>query len=575
MGGPGWEYTMTKTDGKSLPLRAFFNYWLQERDGDDFSDMLHRSSMLFKMYTTVGFVRVEINRLRYISQNGDKLRFDLAPQRPHQLHRAFKFQKHGMPHVHMLLIMEDKDKFRTVADINSVVSARIPDENQELPATRVSEELHYPYVHACAIRRQWTADSKCEGLHRQDWQVQERLSAAPASYHNRGVDRYAKYRRDTAADQYCVPHNPYLVHKYNCHINVEVCTSIKAVKYLYKYVGKGSDRIPYAVFTDRERQPEAREYVEGHYVIFLEAITRIRGYDLQRMSHAVEVLPVHEKDQQHCTYDETHDAESVVARNQKTKLISFFLACAQGLTGIDGVSVKNCLYLDFPQYFRFDQKTKLWVERKNHIKVIDRIDSVSLRQKERFYIRTLLCRKYGPTSFEDLRTVHGTLYPTYEEAALSMGLLENDEECVVCIRQATLDCMDGQLHELFANILVHCLPANTRALFDQFKAKFMDKRLRDLRRCNETLPEPLSEDMMLGKAMFYSLKSIDNCFQHHRMSLLDYPTLPQLHEFEVFRDLGERQLLNDPRSRLYVVTSYTRAALDDVLATAATMTDED
>ncbi|RHY67123.1 hypothetical protein DYB38_006980 [Aphanomyces astaci] len=239
MGGPGWEYTMTKTDGKSLSLRAFFNYWLQERDGDDFSDMLHRSSMLFKMYTTVGFVR----------------------------------------------------------------------------------------------------------------------------------------------------------------------------------------------------------YVEGRYVTSLEAITRIRCYDLQRMSHAVEVLPVHEKDQQHCTYDETHDAESVVARNQKTKLISFFLACAQGLTGID--------------------------------------------------------------------------------------------------------------------------------------ADFMDKRLRDLRRCNEALPQPLSEDMMLGKAMFYTLKSIDNCFQHHRLSLLDYPTLPQLHEFEVFRDLGERQLLDDPRSRLYVIeTSYTRAALDDVLATAATMTDE-
>ncbi|KAF0720219.1 hypothetical protein AaE_010351, partial [Aphanomyces astaci] len=343
-----------------------------------------------------------------------------------------------------------------------------------------------------------------------------------------GVDGYAKYRRDTAADQYCLPHNPCLVHKYNCHINVEE-------------VYKGSYRITYAVFTDQERQPmldEAREYVEGRYVTSLEAITRIRCYDRQRMSHAVE--------------------------EPKTKLVSFFLACAQGLIGIDGVPAKNCLYLDFPQYFRFDQKTKLWVGRKNHIKVIGRIDSVSPRQKERFYIRTLLFHKYGPTYFEDLRTVHGTLYPTYEEAVLSMGLLENDEEYVVCIRQATLDCMDGQLHELFANILVHCLPANTRALFDQFKADFMDKWLRDLHRCNEALPQPLSEDMILGKAMFDTLKSIDNCFQHHRMSLLDYPTLPQLHEFEVFRDLGERQLLNAPRSRLYVIeTSYTRAALDE------------
>ncbi|RHZ12052.1 hypothetical protein DYB26_014843 [Aphanomyces astaci] len=126
-----------------------------------------------------------------------------------------------------------------------------------------------------------------------------------------------------------------------------------------------------------------------------------------------------------------------------------------------------------------------------------------------------------------------------EEGALSMGLLENDEEYVVCIRQATLDCMDEKLHELFANILVHCLLANSRALFDQFKADFME-----LRRCNKALPEPLSDDMMLGKAMFYTLKGFDNCFQHHRLSLWDYPT------FEVFRDLGERQLLNDPRSRL-------------------------
>jgi hypothetical protein len=30
--------------------------------------------------------------------------------------------------------------------------------------------------------------------------------------------------------------------RYQCHINVEVCSSITAVKYLYKYVYKGHDR---------------------------------------------------------------------------------------------------------------------------------------------------------------------------------------------------------------------------------------------------------------------------------------------------------------------------------------------
>ncbi|KAG2759477.1 hypothetical protein PC129_g24819 [Phytophthora cactorum] len=42
-------------------------------------------------------------------------------------------------------------------------------------------------------------------------------------------------------NQWVVPNNPYLSQNYNCHINVEVCTAITAVKYLYKCVYKGSD----------------------------------------------------------------------------------------------------------------------------------------------------------------------------------------------------------------------------------------------------------------------------------------------------------------------------------------------
>jgi hypothetical protein len=38
-----------------------------------------------------------------------------------------------------------------------------------------------------------------------------------------------------------VPYNPYLSLLFNCHINVEVCTSVAAIKYLHKYVYKGHD----------------------------------------------------------------------------------------------------------------------------------------------------------------------------------------------------------------------------------------------------------------------------------------------------------------------------------------------
>lgn len=44
-------------------------------------------------------------------------------------------------------------------------------------------------------------------------------------------------------NQWVVPYNPYLLSRYNCHINVEICSGVTAVKYLYKYIYKGHDRV--------------------------------------------------------------------------------------------------------------------------------------------------------------------------------------------------------------------------------------------------------------------------------------------------------------------------------------------
>jgi hypothetical protein len=54
-----------------------------------------------------------------------------------------------------------------------------------------------------------------------------------------------------------VPYNPYLLRLFNCHINVEACGSIKAVKYLFKYIYKGHDRTSVAM-------KEADEDSEGN-----------------------------------------------------------------------------------------------------------------------------------------------------------------------------------------------------------------------------------------------------------------------------------------------------------------------
>ena len=65
---------------------------------------------------------------------------------------------------------------------------------------------------------------------------------------NENVNGYPKYKRrdnteDTDSDlvvrgsridnSWVVPYHPYLLLKYNCHINTEICASIKSIKYLF------------------------------------------------------------------------------------------------------------------------------------------------------------------------------------------------------------------------------------------------------------------------------------------------------------------------------------------------------
>lgn len=48
-------------------------------------------------------------------------------------------------------------------------------------------------------------------------------------------------------NSWVVPFNPVLLRTFNAHINIEYCNSVKSIKYICKYVNKGSDHASFTL----------------------------------------------------------------------------------------------------------------------------------------------------------------------------------------------------------------------------------------------------------------------------------------------------------------------------------------
>ncbi|KAG2837052.1 hypothetical protein PC112_g5073 [Phytophthora cactorum] len=307
-----------------------------------------------------------------------------------------EFQARGLPHVHILVILTEEDKPRTRQISDKVVSAELPDKekNPQLYETVITCMIHGPrgaaYPSALCLK-----DGKCTKAFPKPLSEVTKGSAAG----------YPVYRRRRGAAGV----------KYNCHINVEVYTAITGVKYIYKYVYKGSGK---AVITVEavcgegdQTQIEPNEilrFLNPRYISPVEACMRLLDYSVQGKPHVITQLTIHLENEQMVTFRSSDDLAVVVTRGKHTMLTRFFELCASEAP--ENQVAKSTLYQDIPKLFRWDTKAKRWVRRKRYQAALGRMIHVSPRDMQRFYMRVLLCHRKGPTSFENLRTVDGVTY---------------------------------------------------------------------------------------------------------------------------------------------------------------------
>ncbi|PKU74979.1 hypothetical protein MA16_Dca020189 [Dendrobium catenatum] len=270
----------------------------------------------------------------------------------------------------------------------------------------------------------------------------------PRSFSNQTViadDSYPIYRRRQDGHQvkvrnclldnrWVVPYNSYLLSIYNCHINVEICSSIKVVKYIYKYIYKGHDKISVAFSHKNEDQDfdEIQHYQDDRWVAAPEALWRIFEFDLNEMYSLVCNLQLHLEDHQSVYYKGNQNLLDILRTDirKKTMLIEFF-----NLNKIDS-EAKKYLYREIPEKYVWDKTNKIWKRRKKY-EQIGRVNTTNPSDGERDYLRILLNHVYGPTSFSDLLQVHGIQCSTFKETAKMHGLLETDTYISECLNDAS------------------------------------------------------------------------------------------------------------------------------------------
>ncbi|XP_065564322.1 uncharacterized protein LOC136029745 [Artemia franciscana] len=150
------------------------------------------------------------------------------------------------------------------------------------------------------------------------------------------------------------------------------------------------------------------------------------------------------------------------------------------------------LYTEVPSYYTWNAKNKSFERRKQSKPVdcqptifkdttIGRLYIIHSSQHECFFLRLLLVNVSGPTSFEYLRTVKGTIHDTYRIACQALNLLENDQYWDNCINDACETSTPSQIRALFGIIITNCSPSAPTELWEKYKSKMAEDILHRVR----------------------------------------------------------------------------------------------
>ncbi|XP_021985438.2 uncharacterized protein LOC110881517 [Helianthus annuus] len=160
-----------------------------------------------------------------------------------------EFQKRGLPHCHLLLWVTQPYRIKDASDVDNYISAEIPNPILEPQLYKIVTDLmiHGP----CGIVKPdapCMSSGSCSKNYPKEYQEVTSFDDSGYVHYRRQSTGFTVTKNGMKIDNgYVVPYNRVLSMHYMAHINVEYCGWSMLIKYLFKYISKGVDRIHYTI----------------------------------------------------------------------------------------------------------------------------------------------------------------------------------------------------------------------------------------------------------------------------------------------------------------------------------------
>ncbi|KAL3623641.1 hypothetical protein CASFOL_032457 [Castilleja foliolosa] len=438
---------------------------------------------------------------------------------------TIEFQKRGLPHAHILLFLAKENKYPTPKDIDRIISAEIPDEKSD-PTYYEAVKTHMMHGPCGLVRKNspCMVEGKC-------------TKHFPKKYTDDTViddEGYPHYRRRDSGrtidkggapldNRYVVPHNRRLLMKFGAHINVEWCNQSRSIKYLFKYVNKGHDRVTAAFYQNKDSgeadKPidEVSMYYDCRYISSCEAAWRLLEFELQYKYPPVTRLNFHLENEQNIIYEEDENIEDVL--NKPTVQMSMFLEWMKANKKYEDARLLT--YPEAPSRFVWDRKAKEWKPRQK-VPCIGRLYYVPPGCGDNYYLRCLLTVVRGATCYADYMKYNNVQYESYRDACYARGLLGDDREYIDGIAEASEWASARSLRSLFVSLLSADTLSKPEEVWNSSWQHLSDDVLHKQRMIFQNLGLQLTELEIKN----LTLIEIEKLLKRQGKSLLDYESMP-------------------------------------------------